>query len=90
MYLQDHMISCDPCSSLWAVHGLNGEKVDNYPFHLQVTVEAPVLLLGLPTSEHDYILHTVRVGVADCISSFSPMFSIASGNSGHDWGSKCH
>ena len=58
--LLDHMISCDAIhSSVWAVHGLNGNTVDNYPFHLQVTVEAPVLLLGLPTNEHDYILHTV-------------------------------
>ena len=54
------MISCDAIfSSVWAVHGLNGNTVDNYPFHLQVTVEAPVLLLGLPTNEHNYILHTV-------------------------------
>ena len=53
------MISCDAHSSVWAVHGLNGNTVNNYPFHLQVTVEAPVLLLRLPTNEHNYILHTV-------------------------------
>ena len=28
-------------------------------FHLQVTVEAPVLLLGLPTTDRNYVLHMV-------------------------------
>ena len=53
------MIPHDAHSSVWAVHGLNGNTVNNYPFHLQVTVEAPVLLLQLPTHKHNYILHTV-------------------------------
>jgi len=53
------MILCEPCSSLWAVNGLDGSPVKNYPFHLQVTVEAPVLLLRLPNTNDEYILHTV-------------------------------
>lgn len=66
--------------SVWAVHGLNGEKVDNYPFHLQVTVEAPVLLLGLPTSEHDYILHTVTVDMTGVVNVIEGQTSCRTGS----------
>lgn len=55
----DHIRSHDLHSSVWAVHGATGQPVENYPFHLRVNVEAPVLLLGLPIEGNAYTLHVV-------------------------------
>ncbi|XP_065896585.1 uncharacterized protein [Dysidea avara] len=54
--------------SVWAVHGATGQLVENYPFHLRVNMEAPVLLLGLPTEKRTYILHVITVDMAGVVN----------------------